>query len=108
MGQNGESGPVGRSAAARLAEFFARSGYVRLQNRRRLEEDGYHLYKKGDEVRFVTRSPEELELVRELLRQEGFRPGTPYAKGAGFCLPLYGRRDVARFLDLVEAERDQT
>jgi len=101
-----EAHSVRRTAASRLAAFYRRNGYCRLQNRRRLAEEGPQSYKKGDEVRLVANSVEELAQMRRLLNQEGFRPGQPFVKGQQFRLPIYGRRQVARFLDMVEAAVD--
>lgn len=89
-----------------LAGYFRRNGYVRRQNPKRLADEGYSKYKKGDEVRLVAKSQEELELIRRLLTETGFKPGSPFAKAKQICLPVYGRKAVARFLELVEAESD--
>ena len=89
-----------------LAGFFRRNGYVRMQNAERAAEDGWEHYKKGDEVRLVAESVQELALVRRLLREAGFKPGRPFVKGRQFRQPVYGRQAVARFLDLVGEEED--
>lgn len=91
---------VSRATARQLARFFQRNGYVRRQNPERLRRDGA-LYKKGDEVRLVAESKAELALIRRLLRRAGFFPGRPFVKGRQYRQPLYGCRDVARFLALV-------
>jgi len=88
-------------ARDQLAQWFRSSGYVRRQNRRRLAEDGYAGYKKGDEVRLVANSLPELQVIRRLLRQAGFKPGRPFAHANQWRQPLYGRDNVARFLALV-------
>ncbi|TVR10635.1 MAG: hypothetical protein EA401_12115 [Planctomycetota bacterium] len=94
--------PVKKSVARRLAHFFHRNGYVRNKNAQRAEQEGAQRYKKGDEVRLSTRSQEELEEMQELLKQAGFTAGRSFVKGYQFCQPVYGRKAVARFLEMVE------
>jgi hypothetical protein len=89
----------------RLAAFFQRNGYVRKQNRRRLQVEGYRRYKKGTELRLVAASRFELWLIQRLLRQAGFKPGRAFMKGRQFRQPVYGRDAVKRFLGLVAAAR---
>lgn len=84
-----------------LREIFRRNGYVRRQNPVRVADEGWQRYRKGDEVRLTASSAEELRLVRRLLRQAGFTPGRPFVKGRQYRQPLYGRQEVARFLDLI-------
>jgi len=84
-----------------LRESFRRNGYVRRQNPVRVEEEGSRRYRKGDELRLTASSAEELRLVRRLLRQAGFRPGRAFVKGQQYRQPVYGRQEVARFLDLI-------
>jgi len=89
--------------AQELAALFERNGYVRRQNAGRVADEGPARYKKGDEVRLIANSEAELHRVRELLESAGFTPGKPYAQGGKFRQPLYGRREVARFLDMIGA-----
>jgi len=84
-----------------LRELFRRNGYVRRQNLVRVVNEGWGRYRKGEEVRLVANSAQELRLVRQLLRQAGFTPGRPFAKGQQYRQPVYGRQVVARFLDLI-------
>jgi hypothetical protein len=84
-----------------LAERFERNGYVRRQNPDRVAEEGPARYKKGDEVRLVAASEADLRHLRELLEAVGFKPGNPYAQAGRFRQPLYGRREVARFLEMI-------
>lgn len=85
-----------------LAFFFQRNGYVRLQNPKRLKAEG-RVYKKGDEVRLVAESRDELRIIRRLLRQAGFKPGSPFTKARQFRQPVYGRGQAKRFLVLIHA-----
>lgn len=85
-----------------LAAFFRRNGYVRWQNVKRLESQGWRIYKKGDEVRLVADTKRELALIRRLLRQAGFKPGRSFVKGRQYRQPVYGREEVSRFLALIE------
>ena len=84
-----------------LVTVFRRNGYVRRQNVKRLEADG-QAYKKGEEVRLVADSREELTRIRCVLRLAGFKPGWPFPKAKQFRQPLYGKAEVARFLDWVD------
>lgn len=84
-----------------LASFFHRNGYVRWQDEERLTEEGYQVYKKGHELRLVADSSEELAAIRELLERAGFKPGRAFVKGQQYRQPVYGKRAVARFLELI-------
>jgi hypothetical protein len=84
-----------------LAAFFHRNGYARFQKADRLVNEGYRAYKKGDEVRLVAADEEELVQIRQLLYAAGFLPGNPYLKGKKWAQPVYGRKEVARFLSLI-------
>jgi len=96
---------TGRTRAARaLAWYYRRNGYVRRQDTDRIANEGPQQYKKGDEVRLVASTVEELRLVRRLLREAGFKPGRPFRKGRQYRQPVYGRQAVARFLEAVESE----
>ncbi len=88
-------------AVEHLREVFRRNGYVRRQNPVRVAEEGWKQYRKGEEVRLIAGSAEELRLLRRLLRQAGFTPGRPFVKGRQYRQPVYGRQEVARFLDLI-------
>lgn len=90
-----------------LAGFFRRNGYVRWQNPKRCDKEGSRRYKKGDEVRLAADSARELKLIRRLLREAGFRTARPFVKGRQYRQPIYGREDVARFLELVEYDPDE-
>ncbi len=98
--------PTRGTALRRLAKLFRRNGYVRWQNTRRLSKEGYSGYKKGDEVRLVAGTRQELAEVRRLLRAAGFKPGRPFRKANQYRQPLYGRVAVARFLVLVLGEKE--
>ncbi len=88
---------------ARLAALFRRNGYVRRQDAERLRAEGWQVYKKGHEVRLVAGSPAELAEMRQLLKAAGLQPGRPFRKGSQYRQPIYGKRAVARFLELVGA-----
>ena len=93
------------SIAEQLANVFSRKGYVRRQNPIRLATASYRTYKKGDEVRLVANSRAELRAIRGLLRRAGFKAGRPFAKGNQWRQPVYGRKEVARFLALIGYDR---
>jgi len=85
---------------ARLAEAFHCNGYIRRLNPSRRAAEG-KLYKKGDEIRLVADSKRELVDLRRLLRAAGFKYGRPFRHARQYRLPVYGRRQVARFLEIV-------
>jgi hypothetical protein len=93
---------VPADARRELGRYFRRNGYVRRQNPRRLAQEGYLGYKKGDEVRLTAQDEQELHGIQELLMRAGFRPGRPFLKGRQYRLPIYGREAVRRFLQLVQ------
>jgi antitoxin HigA-1 len=90
-----------QEVAEQLAALFQSSGYVRRQNAERLAEEGPHSYKKGEEVRFKTSSEAELEEIRRLLLEAGFRLGKPYGPKSQMLQPVYGRDQVRRFLRMI-------
>lgn len=91
-----------RRLLRQLASYFFRNGYMRVQNEGRLAKEGRR-YKKGDEIRFAAQSRAELGVIRQLLRRAGFKPGKPFEKGKQYRLPVYGRKEVQRFLDLMKS-----
>ena len=89
------------AAARALTGLFRRNGYARRQNTARKDSEGYGAYKKGDELRFVAGSSDELAAIRRMLKQLGFKPGRPFVKGKQMRQPVYGRAAVERFLSWV-------
>lgn len=95
------AGQAPEPVAARLAWYFERNGYLRWANAERREAEGSEAYKKGDEVRLVAESRGELATIRRLLRTAGFAAGRPFRKARQYRQPVYGRHQVARFLEMV-------
>lgn len=91
-----------KSIARILAWFYNRNGYVRIQNKKRIVKEGRKRYKKGDEVRLIAKSTLELRVIQSLLRKAGFKFGKPFKKSKRYCQPIYGRQEVARFLQMIE------
>ena len=87
----------------KLAANFHRNGYVRYLDPKQLKREGTG-YHKGDEVRLVANTMNELRIIRRLLREAGFTPGKPFAKSKQWRQPIYGRENVLRFLELIEVE----
>lgn len=79
-----------------LVRLFQDRGYMRVPDRRRREEEPV-TYKKGYEIRFVTRSQKQLLLIRRLLRQVGLKPGKPFRKRDDWIQPVYGRQALEEF-----------
>lgn len=84
----------------RLTELFRRNGYVRKCDPVRRAKLG-RMYHRGDEVRLVADSREELAEIRRLLRAAAFKPGRSFAKSKQYRQPIYGRSAVARFLVMI-------
>ena len=91
---------IKQQAIKKLAAIFHRNGYIRRFNPKRRAKEK-RKYKKGDEVRLVADTYDELRAIRRLLREAGFAPGRPFRKGKQWRQPVYGRETVARFLELV-------
>jgi hypothetical protein len=92
--------------AVAMRAFFARNGCIRGQDpERKAAKDGVR-YKKCDEIRLTAYSEAELAYIRELLHVAGFRIGNPYKHHEHqYRQPVYGRGQVARFLDLIGSPR---
>jgi hypothetical protein len=84
-----------------LAALFDRNGYVRPPAAKRLAGQGYGRFRRGYEFRLTADSQRELQEIRRLLRQAGFKPGRPFAKGHQYRQPVYGREVLERFLNLI-------
>jgi hypothetical protein len=93
-------------AVKALAWHFRRNGYVRRQNPERVASKSTRPYHKGEEVRLVANSCQELRELRRLLRAAGFEPGRPFRKARQYRQPIYGRLAVAVFLALVQSVDD--
>lgn len=103
MGTQVDASTIDPMIAAQLSASFQRNGYVRRQDAGRVAELGWKRYKKGDEIRLVARDTMELELLRELLVTAGFKPGRAYSQARRWRQPIYGRAQVAAFLEMVAA-----
>lgn len=89
-----------------LAALYRRNGYVRRPPEKRPDAQGSRRTHRGYEVRLVASSRSELREIRALLRRAGFRAGRPFAKANQFRLPVYGRDEVKRFLELIGEPED--
>jgi len=90
-----------KQALKSLITLFQRNGYVRVVDEKHRKEFGQK-YKKGYEVRLVANSKEELQIIRRLLKQAGFKPGKPYKKHLQFVQPVYGKSAVDWFASQAE------
>ena len=98
-------GAIGTSVAVELAAFFRRNGYVRRHDAARYAIQGPRSYKKGEEIRLVANGAKERVRIQRLLKSAGFKAGRPFRKSAKrkqFCVPIYGCKQVARFLSMAE------
>ena len=84
-----------------LREYYNRNGYIRNQNKKRLETEGAQEYKKGYEIRFTANSEKELQLILKSLKELNFKTGKPFPKDNRFCIPIYGCEQVQRLIILI-------
>jgi len=85
----------------KLAVFYRRNGYVRRRTLRSVGSDGKVRSRCADELRLTAQSLAELREIRRLLQGAGFRPGSAFAKKRQLRIPVYGRRAVERFLEMI-------
>ena len=90
-----------KKSIADLTKIFQRDGYVRYQNITRLNFEGGQKYKKGNEVRLIAHSKEELNQILELLHILDFKSGKPFEKDLQIRIPIYGIKQTERFLEIV-------
>ena len=86
-----------------LAVYFTRNGCIRWADPDARDKLGYNKYKKGYEVRLVAQDEKEMAVLEKALKAAGFRHGKPYAKNRQTIIPIYGREQVERFVEEVEA-----
>jgi hypothetical protein len=103
------AGPSPRAAARpaaavvkELAALFRRNGYVRPPAVKRLANLGYGVFRRGYEFRLTAADENELQHIRDLLVRAGFKPGCAFVKGRQFRQPVYGRKMLERFLQLID------
>jgi uncharacterized membrane protein affecting hemolysin expression len=96
--QNPGTNMANKQPAVQLKQFFQRNGYVRMADKKRINELGRQRYKKGYEVRLVATNEDELVEIRRLLEQLGFKPGKPFQKKRQIIQPIYGKEAVEWFL----------
>ncbi len=89
------------AAAKAIKDAFARCGWTQSppDPKRRAKSDKY---KRGYEVRFSVPLDDVQPMLR-LLESAGFQPGKPNVKGGRARVPVYGREQVARLLQLANA-----
>ena len=84
----------------RLTAWFNQHGWAQSPPDQRLRKEFSRTYKRGYEVR-LSALPEELDELLSLLQRADFKPGTPFPKANRLVVPLYGREQAWRFLELV-------
>jgi hypothetical protein len=95
----GDPAPPVESWPDRLALFYRDHGYIRRPIPGR--ESGTPDTAEDWEVRFLFKSKRDLEALRHVLRQAGFKPGEPFRKYRLHMQPVYGREAVERLRALV-------
>lgn len=89
-----------------LVGLFRRNGYVRPPAEKRLAKPGTGEFRRGFEFRMTAENRAELMHIRRLLRQAGFKPGRPFEKANQYRQPVYGRKNLDRFLEMLEQFED--
>ena len=84
--------PRGDGALVFLAGAYSRNGHTRTPADREVNP-GTH---RGYEIRFSALNAAEREEIVKALRDAGFAPGRPFAKGPAWRIPVYGRDAVRR------------
>jgi hypothetical protein len=84
-----------------LARFYERNGYVRRRTLESVSASGQKSLRNADELRFTAQTPRELVEIRRALQHAGFKAGRPFTKRRQLRIPVYGRRAVDRFLQLI-------
>ena len=98
---------AGQSMLELLKYAFYRNAYFRVPNPDR-RHDEPHDYKKGYEIRLVLESKEEVTAVQRALKKFQFRLSAPYEHGRHRIIqPIYGKKAVARFCDLLSLSTDE-
>lgn len=80
-----------------LKEKFEAIGYLRHHDPEKYKTLGYDVYKKGSEVRFVTRSEDELQAIREAISTLGYTVSKPFLKQGRKVQPIYGSQIASEF-----------
>jgi len=89
-----------RKAKALLRERYERRGYVRYK-----DAVAKGIKRTGWEVRLYAYDRTDLRRLVAALKRLAFRPGNAYAKAPGWIVPVYGRDQVERFLDMTRPAR---
>jgi hypothetical protein len=79
-----------------LVELYQDSGYMRVPNMDRREEEPGE-YKKGYEIRLIARTKRDLAVIRRLLREVGLKAGKPFPKHSRWVQPVYGYEAMNQF-----------
>jgi len=80
-----------------LEEIFQRNGYLRIRNPDKWKLSGSSNYKKGFEIRFVSKNEDELKKIQASISSIGFKICKPYLRGGHMVQPLYGKEIALQF-----------
>ena len=87
-----------------LVRYYLRNGVLRVPNPKRCRDKRQkRKYHKGYEIRLVALDRAELAEIRRALRAASFECGRTFEKAARRVVPVYGKKQVERFLALVQA-----
>jgi hypothetical protein len=89
----------------KLISYFRRNGYFRVPDKERKENESAQVYKKGYEVRFLAKNREEFNEINRLLKKEGFIRGKHFSKANQTVIPVYGRKAVQKFRQLLSKKQ---
>ncbi len=79
---------------------YARSGWIQSPPDPKMRRKKKAKYRRGYEARLSV-PPADLARVLRSLKALGFSPGSHYEKANCIRIPIYGKEQVARFVELV-------
>ncbi|GIV31215.1 MAG: hypothetical protein KatS3mg029_0566 [Saprospiraceae bacterium] len=84
----------------KLVAYFFRNVYLRKADPEKRKTLG-QAYKKGYEIRLVAYDEKEKAEIIKLLKTFGFKHGRAFVKSRRTVLPIYGKKQVEEFYDLI-------
>jgi len=91
---------VSKSIIKKIAEYYQRNGYLRLPKDKPKTKKST-ASRKGYEIRFVAKNKSELKELKQLLTYAEFKTGKPFEKFNQIVLPVYGKKQLERFKELL-------
>ena len=79
-----------------LQEVFLRNGYLRMRDEKKAKSLGSH-YKKGYEVRLVSKDQSELQLLQTAIYSLDYKVNKAFLKNGRMIQPIYGKEFTMTF-----------